>query len=440
MAGGNWETQNKVRPGAYINFETNDLVATGLDSVGAVVVPVALDWGETGAFIKCSPSMKFKEVFGKGLKDLIPIREAFKGSGMVVAYNLSGSNGEKATATSGPEGIVATAKYAGTDGNKISVIVTIGLDGEVTFRTYFEGAIVDGQTVETIGDLEANAYVDFSGALPTEGATLTLTGGLTDVATNESFADFAEGLDSQIFKVVAVGTDDSSIKLILTAKVKQWRASEGKRVTFVTNDYKAADHEGVVSVLNGVTLDGGEFLPADKSLYWYGAAYANSTTGSLTYAEYPGAIDVERKSHDEIVKALQDGHIVYTYQAGADGVDKMVVEQDINTFRSFTVEKNQDFRKNAIVRKMDITANNVQHIYSRFFIGKVNNNTEGRNVFKGQVMNVVLDPLLQRGAIEPYVADDLDFRQGFEKDAVLANMGIKYVDAMEKLYMTVDCK
>ena len=39
MAGGKWETQNKVRPGAYINFETNDLNTLGVDSAGAVAFP-----------------------------------------------------------------------------------------------------------------------------------------------------------------------------------------------------------------------------------------------------------------------------------------------------------------------------------------------------------------------------------------------------------------
>lgn len=302
---------------------------------------------------------------------------------------------------------------------------------------------VDSQVVTNVSELKPNAFVTFSGDLPTADAVLTLAGGTTPPATNDSYSDFAEGLDTRIFKVVAVGTSDDTIKLLMTLKVKQWRADEGKNVTLVTNDYKAADHEGVVSVLNHVTLEGGEVLSTENSIYWYAAAYANSTTNSLTYAEYPGAIDVERKTHAEIVKALQDGHIIHTICARivrVDGVDRIVVEQDINTFRSFTPIKNQDFRKNKIVRQMDIVSNNVQHIWSRFFIGKVNNNEDGRNLFKGQVMTVVLDPLVRRGAIEPYNTDELVFIQGTEKDAVLASMGLKFVDAMEKLYMTVDCK
>lgn len=436
MAGGRWETQNKVRPGAYLNFETNDLVATGLDSRGAEVIPLMLDWGETGKFIKVGPNTKFKELFGKDLGDIKPIREAFKGTGDVIVYNLNGE-GDKATATN--EGFTATAVHGGADGNKITVTVAHGLDGEATVRTFFDGERVDSQVVISADDLTPNPYVTFSGELPLEDVVLTLTGGQTTPATNDSYSEFAAGLDTQNFKTLAVGTDDESIKLLLSLKVKQWREEEGKNVHLITNNYNAADHEGVVSVLNGVYL-GDEFIPAEEAVYWLGAAYANAITNSLTYAEYPGATDCERLSHEEIVKALQDGHIVYTYNQGADGVDRVVVEQDINTFRSFTPKKNQDFRKGKIVRQMDIVSNNVQHIYSRFFIGKVDNNEEGRNLFKGQVMKVVLDPLVRNGAIEPYSPDDLDFRQGEGKDAVLANLGIKFIDAMEKLYMTVDCK
>ncbi|MEC1373415.1 phage tail sheath C-terminal domain-containing protein [Heyndrickxia oleronia] len=437
MAGGFWETQNKVRPGAYVNFETNALVATGLDSRGAEVVPIKADWGETGKFIKVSPNTKFKEKFGKSLDELIPIREAFKGTGEVIVYNLNGK-GEKAKATNGT--FTVTAIHGGSDGNKIVVMVAPELEGGATVKTFFDGNPVDSQEVISSVELKPNAYVAFSGELPTSETTLTLKDGTTVAATNESYSDLAAGLDSQRFKTIAIGTDDDSIKLLFSLKIKQWREQEGKNVTFVTNDYKAADHEGVVSVLNGVMLDGGEELAAKESVYWYGAAYANATTNSLTYAEYPGAIDCERLSHDEIVKALQDGHIVYTYNEGADGVDKVVVEQDINTFRSFTPIKNQDFRKNKIVRQMDIVSNNVQHIYSRFFIGKVDNDENGRNLFKGQIMTVILDPLVRRGAIEPYDPDDIHLQQGAEKDAVLASMGLKFNDAMEKLYMTVECK
>ncbi|MDQ0269938.1 phage tail sheath C-terminal domain-containing protein [Cytobacillus purgationiresistens] len=437
MAGGHWESQNKVRPGAYINFETNDLVATGVDARGAVAIPLALDWGATGVFTKVSPGSNLNQLFGRSLNELLPIREAFKATGEVIVYNLSGK-GEKAKATS--DTFSATAVHSGSDGNKITVTISLGLEGEATVKTHYDGVQVDLQEVSSSVDLTTNAYVTFSGELPEADETLTLSGGKTEKATNESYAAFAVGLDSQNFKVVAIGTEDESVKALFATKVKKWREDEGKNITLVTNNYNTADHEGIVSVKNYVVLDRNEIIEAKEAVYWYGAAYAIAGTSSLTYVEYPGAIDCERLSHEDIVKALKDGHIAFTFQQGMDGVDSVVIEQDINTFRSITAKKNQDFRKNKIIRTMDFVGNNVQHIYSRYFIGQVNNNEDGRNLFKGQIMTTVLDPLVQLGAIEAYNPDEFIIDQGMEKDAVTATLGLKFVDAMEKLYMTVECK
>lgn len=438
MAGGRFEDQNKIRPGTYTNYETDSLATPGLDSAGAVVIPLALDWGEVGKFIKVSPKTNFLEAFGKGIADLLPIREAFKANGNVLVYNLSGSNGVNASATSGT--FVATAKHAGTDGNKVSVTVTVGLNGTSTVRTYFSGVIADTQTVATAADLVANAYVTFSGALPSADATLTLIGGTTEASTNESYSDLAVALSTENFKTIALSTKDEAIKLILSLQVKMWRDEEGKNVTLVTSNYNAADHEGVVSIKNGITLDNGTELTAEQVVYWYAAAYAAAGSKSLTYAEYPGAIDCERLTDAEIKQALKDGHIVFTYNEGADGIDKVVVEQDINTFRSFTVKKNQDFRKNKIIRERDIMDNNIQHIHNRSFIGKVNGSHNGRNLFKGAIMTNVLDPMVRRDEIDPYNPDEIVVTQGVEKDATVVVVGVKFIDAMEKAYVSVNCK
>lgn len=430
--GGIWETQNKVRPDAYINFETNSLNTMGLDSNGAIAIPVTLDWGEVGKFIKLSSNTKFRALFGKSLGDILPIREAFKATSNIFLYNLNGE-GEKAKATA--EGLTTTAKFGGTDGNKIHVTTTAGLDGSTTVKTYFDAIQVDSQKVATLEDLKSNDYVIFTGTLPTGDATLTLAGGTTLAATNESISEFASALDTLNFKVVAYGTEDSTTKALLSLKVKEFREQVGKRVTFVTNNYNAADHESTASVKNGVTLDGGEILTAKEAVYWFGAAFAASTVGSLTYAKYPGAIEAEPMTNDEIIQALLDGHIVYSFNN-----DEVVVEQDINTFRSFTPKKNQDFRKGKIDRGMSIIENNVRHIFRKYFIGKVNNDANGRDLFKKQIMKTVLDPYVRLGVIEPYLPEEIKIEEGDEKDAVFAVMGIEFIDAMEKLYMRVECK
>lgn len=431
--GGIWETQNKVRPDAYINFETNSLNTMGVDSAGALAIPLTLDWGEVGKFIKVSTSTKFKATFGKDLADIIPIREAFKATGNVYVYNLNGE-GEKATATTGENGLVVTAKHGGGDGNKISVVSTVGLDSSVTIKTFFDAQLVDTQKVSAFNELVENDFVVFSGTLPTSDATLTLTGGSTAPATNDSISEFAKALGTLDFKVVAYGTEDDTTKSLLSLKVRELKENNGKRVAFVTNNYNAPDHESTVSVKNWVMIDGGEILEAKDAVYWYAGAYAAATTQSLTYAMYPGAIDCEPLDDDEVIQALLDGHIVFTKHDG-----DVVVEQDINTFRTFTVEKNQDFRKNKIVRGMDIIGNNVQHIFRKYFIGRVNNHDDGRDLFKKEIMKTVLDPYTGT-VIDSYVPDDIFIEQGDEKDAVYVVMGLFFIDAMEKLYMRVNCK
>ena len=431
MAGGFWESQNKARPGAYVNFETNDQSLNILDSTGLVVIPLELDWGDVGKFIELKPTDKFEALFGSKLKDLLPIREAYKATGKVIVYNLNGV-GEKATATS--TAFIATAIHGGTDGNKINVTVTVGLEGTSTVKTFFKGVQVDSQVVAAVSELEANSFATFTGELPAADATLTLIGGTTVEATNDSYATLADELNTQDFKVVAIGTDDETVKEMFTIKAKEWRSQQGKNVTFVTNNYNTSDHESVVSILNGVTLEGGEELTAKDAVYWYAAAYANSTTNSLTYTAYPGAIDCERKTHEEIVQALRDGHIVYTLNIG-----RIVVEQDINTYRSFIPEKNRDFSKNKLVRTMDIVSNNTQFVFSNYFIGKVTNNADGRDLFKQELMKVVLDPLASKGALE-YESGDISIVQGHDKDSIVVDMAIKFNDVMEKLYMTVNCQ
>lgn len=48
MAGGNWETQNKVRPGVYINFQTNEQLQLTIGERGTVAICEPMSWGPVG--------------------------------------------------------------------------------------------------------------------------------------------------------------------------------------------------------------------------------------------------------------------------------------------------------------------------------------------------------------------------------------------------------
>ena len=45
MAGGTWTTQNKVRPGAYINVRSNGGIGAAESISGVTALPLVLDFG-----------------------------------------------------------------------------------------------------------------------------------------------------------------------------------------------------------------------------------------------------------------------------------------------------------------------------------------------------------------------------------------------------------
>ena len=118
--------------------------------------------------------------------------------------------------------------------------------------------------------------------------------------------------------------------------------------------------------------------------------------------------------------------------------EKVIVLTDVSTFTSYTAEKSRIFGKNKLIRTMDNINANVQYIFENYFIGKVPNNVNGRELFKQRIISNVLDPLVAKNAVE-YKADDIEIKQGITKESVVVNLPIVLTDAMEILYMTVIC-
>ena len=125
--GGIFTIQNKILPGAYINF-----VALGsVPKVGArgiAALPLELDWGpENQAF--ALEAAEFNQVAMKVLgydpmaAELLLIREALKRAKTLLVYRVN-SGGQKASVSVG--GMTVTATWGGTRGNDLSVAIQCG--------------------------------------------------------------------------------------------------------------------------------------------------------------------------------------------------------------------------------------------------------------------------------------------------------------------------
>ena len=109
---------------------------------------------------------------------------------------------------------------------------------------------------------------------------------------------------------------------------------------------------------------------------------------------------------------------------------------DINTFVSVTVDKNEDFQSNQVIRVLDQIGNDIAVLFNTKYLGKVQNNNAGRIAFWNDL--VTYNNELQRlQAITDFEPEQLIVEQGESKKSVVVTNPVTPVMAMSKLYMTV---
>lgn len=438
MAGGTFTTQNKVRPGVYFDISSVPKPLGTLGERGVTALALTLPWGPSKQLIAVEAGADTFDALGYDITDpsLLLVRESLKRAKTLLLYRLN--EGVKATATL--TDLTVTAKYGGVRGNDISIIVQTNIDDPAKFdvNTLVSGTVVDTQIVSDIAGLIANDWVVFSGTgVLTVTAGLPLIGGTNGTVTNADHTAFLSALELQDFNTVGLTTDETQLKSVYTAFVKRLREDEGKNIQVAIPGYPLADYEGVISVKNGVVLSDGTKLTNAQAVAWVaGATAAANVNESLTYSAYDDAVDVvPRYTNTQIIEALNAGEFVFT---ASDG--RAIVEQDINTLHSFTVKKGKEIRKNRVLRVLDGIANDLKSIFEKFYIGKVDNNADGRNLLRSEAISY-FTTLQNINAIQNFDAqNDISFIQGVESDAVYAESFIQPVDSIEKIYFRLKVK
>ena len=425
LGGGTYLVQNKVLPGAYINFVSRPRAMGSLGERGVVCVGMEMDWGHEGMAAVEAAEFRTdsRKLFGYDYlsEEMKDMRELFLHAKKVLIYRLNG--GEAATATM--EGLKATAKYTGKRGNDLCIAIVENVDEEGQFdvETYLEQELVDSQTVATIDELKDNDFVCFSGtgALTATAGTY-LTGGTTGAVTGSGYTDFLAAAEAEDFNVLAYNGSDETTKKLFANFTKRMREEEGVKIVTVLHDY-AADQEGVISVGS-----------AGELVYWVAGATAGAEVNeSLTNVVYDGEYTVDvKKKKSEYIKGIAEGQFLFYEEDGS-----LRVLRDINSFTSFTAAKSSDFSSNRVVRVLDGIANDVANIFSKYYLGKQSNNANGRNLLKAEIL-AYHEELMKIEAIENVTADDITVEKGAEKQDVVIYESVQPVDAMEKLYMKVE--
>lgn len=434
MAGGTWLAQNKKRPGAYINFKGVAAPATSIGNRGIVTLPLPMSWGAqiTEVLSMDFASGKTLETLGLVVtdEDAQIYREALKNCYKAIIYRVDGG-GVKATVTL--EDLVVTAKYAGIKGNNISVaVITNGANFDVV--TFYSGVEKNRQTVAGIADLVDNAWVDFSGTGDMEASAGTsLAGGTNGTVSNTNYTNYLTAIQSYNWNTMGIPADNPTVAAAVSTFIKLQRDQYGKKVQAVLYNY-SDNYEGIITVDQGYKTTTETISATTFVAYMAGLTAGSAVNQSNTYHVIQGAVEiVNPKTNEQIETALAEGKLVLSSRI--DGA--IVIEQDINTLHEFTIEKPYSFSKNRVIRALDGINNDLALTFEVNYIGKVNNNEDGRNLYKASVIGY-LNTLQEISAIQNFDSStDVSISAGEAIDAVVADLAIQPVDSMEKLYMTV---
>lgn len=430
LGGGTFVAQNKVLPGAYINFVSLASASATLSDRGIATMPLVLDWGVEGAVFEVT-NADFKknsmEIFGypynhekmKGLRDL------FKNITTLYAYRLNGG-GTKASNT------YATAKFGGVRGNNLKIVIQKNVDDATLFdvKTLMETTVVDAQTVAKAADLVANDFVTWKSSTSlavTAGSALEGgTDGTVDGASHQAYIDKIESFS---FNALGVISNDTEIKSLYENFCKRLRDEVGAKFQVVLYS-QAADFEGVINVKNKVTDAGW-----DESclVYWVtgitaGCAVNKSNLNKVYDGEF--TVDVDY-TQTQLTKAIQSGEFAL-HKVGAD----VRVLEDINSLVTITDTKGKVFKENQTIRVIDQIANDIAVLFNTKYLGVVPNDAAGRISLWTDIVKHH-EQLQTIRAIEGFTSEDVTVLQGESKKAVVVNDAVTVVNAMAKLYMTV---
>ena len=452
--GGTWLAQNKILPGAYINFSSVSKASATLSDRGIAAAPFELDWGAPGV-LRLIEQGEFQkesfELFGHGYTDdeMLPLREIFLHATKVYCYRLDASGAVKASCD------FATAKYVGARGNDIRIVVEADADVSSGYivKTMVGSKVIDEQKVTDFAQLKDNDWVDFKdgcilGTKPSEAGddsavyvpagTYPLTGGTNGTVNGEAHQNFLDAIESCSFNTLCCPVaDDDTVKSLYVAFTKRVRDKLGSKFQLVGYDLSNPDYMGVINLKNSCNHPKIANVNKASLVYWLtGAEAACNINRSLTNTAYDGELEIVIKGVSETQAQLEDamksGMLAFHNSNG-----KIVILEDINSLVTLEENLGDIFQMNQTVRVCDQIANDIAVLFVTRYLGIVQNDATGRASLWNDIV-YYLKELLRLRAIENLDTDKVTVELGRNKKTVLVNINnLSVVNAMSQLYMAV---
>lgn len=426
LGGGTFLVQNKILPGAYINFVSAANASARLSDRGIAAVGLALGRDFSDEIIEITNEdlqKNSQSLFGCGYTDdkLLYLREILLNATSVLVFPLDSSGAVKA------ECEFAAARKAGSGGNDISVSVSGG-EGEFVVATLVGGVKVDEQSVSDLGQILDNDFVEFKREADLHAAAAApLTGGKDGGVTVESHQRFLDKLENYSFNALCCLSTDDDVKRLYTSFCKRLRDEVGKKFQVVLYNY-AADSEGVVNVKNSCVSG----LESGLAAWVCGVCAGTAVNRSALNKRYDGECEIfSDYKQKELEDAVSSGEFVL-HRVGSE----LRVLMDINSLVSVSEERGELFRDNQTVRVIDQIGNDIAVLFATKYLGSVPNDAAGRISLWSDIVQHHKQ-LQDIRAIEDFSDSDVTVAQGDTKKSVVVSDAVTVVNAMAKLYMTV---
>lgn len=431
--------ENKVRPGTYFNFESMSEPKGNISDRGIVLMPLVNNYGPNNTFmsIDARDSEAVFDKLGYHLTDskLLLVKEAMKRAKTVIVYNINNAV-SKASIVIG-EKLTITAKYAGTRGNDLKVVVKDSVLGKDLLIYLGNELVYKAEKAVNISDLKECKWVDFTGTGSLDELTdivagVNLAGGKDVAITNADVVNMLNHSETWMFNTLCFPFDKSDLIGAFDSKIKYFRETLGKKVVGVRPlAVVPSDYEGIITVRNGVVLPDMKLDSLQACAWVAGASASSNVNESLTYSKYEGAIDANpRLMHTEIVDGLQKGEFIFTVDNNC-----VRVEQDINSLTTFDAKKDKSYSKNRVIRVLDEIANMCASV---LVPNKYDASEDGYRLAKIALLKV-LKKLESIKAIKN-VNEDTDViveREISSGDELHVTIAVCPIDSIEKYYITV---
>ncbi len=431
LGGGFFTSENKVLPGAYINFVSTKNIVNTFGERGTGVIGMKLDWFPDDTLVELTREKLINDcftLFGCSYSDdeLVGIRDFFRNGSKLYIYKLNSSQSKAASCK------YCTAVRKGEKGNDIRIVIEDDLNGRKLVSTYIGKMLADSQSVSSAAELVGNSFVSWNREETLENTRgMNLTGGSSDSITGADIEKFLKKIESCHFNAVTIVSDNEEYVKPLVEFTKRMREEVGKKFQCVVFDQSGYNYEGVVNTRSWVMKNGKSDCDI---LFWLTGALAGCPVNkSLTNKLYDGEMSIEFDQYSQAVldRDIKEGVFMF-HKVG----DEWRVLLDINSLTEFTEEKSEIFRDNQTIRVIDQIAEDIASIFADYYLGKVPNDLAGRNSLWCDIVKHH-EKLMDMRAIEDFKEEDIVVEKGETKRSVVVYDLITPVNAMAQLYMKV---